>query len=374
MTISVNGKQATSARLFAPWRGVWFVEVELPLEGADVPPTGRAALVIGEESFVGTVFDPLTGKSGPTARVRIVGGAGGWEKDVKERHFKNDAGVRSSNVFAATASEVLETVIDAEPFRYGPDYVRTAGKASRVFRGLEWHVGFDGVTKTGERPLVEAPESLRVLEWDAATQSGTVVCDTVIVPGTRITDDRFGSVIVRDVEQTFDVDGARARVWCSGTPKARVASALAAIARESIGLPYLKVYKYRIVDQGSDGRIRCQIVSKTNGVPDLVAITSWPGMAGLDATHTAGAEVLVEFLAGDPAHPVARGWSTAPPQKLKLSATSAIEAGGTTPVVLATSALSTWISSVTAAVNGLAPSSVSPLLPTAYSASKLKGG
>ena len=57
-------------------------------------------------------------------------------------------------------------------------------------------------------------------------------------------------------------------------------------------------WRYRVVSMAPDGRVNLQAVSKLSGVPDILTIEQWPGVAGAHATLSNGAIVAVEFLEG----------------------------------------------------------------------------
>lgn len=82
-----------------------------------------------------SVIDPsASGSFAKSAKVRVLGGGGGWGKTVLPLPFANPAGVLSTAVYSATAAEVLEVVVDVVPNLLGSTtYLRSAGPASSVF-------------------------------------------------------------------------------------------------------------------------------------------------------------------------------------------------------------------------------------------------
>lgn len=75
--------------------------------------------------------------------------------------------------------------------------------------------------------------------------------------------------------------------------------------------------KYRLVrmrpslSSSDNTRAELQIVSKATGLPDLLLIDIWPGVAGSWANLQPGTFVLVDFIDGDPGQPIARSFATA---------------------------------------------------------------
>ncbi|HSN26435.1 MAG TPA: hypothetical protein VLT45_09120, partial [Kofleriaceae bacterium] len=70
-----------------------------------------------------------------------------------------------------------------------------------------------------------------------------------------------------------------------------------------------------------------------SGAPDLVPLSAWPGIAGSHSVAQLGAEVLVQFIEGDPGQPVVThfagkdgvGWI---PTEAILAASSLVRLGG----------------------------------------------
>lgn len=308
-TLMLNGLTVVSVRLFQPWQGgPWTAEVDFDLEAVPVMPIGPVTLKIGTSVFVGTIDPDASGKFGEKGRARVIAGGGGWHRPVASRQFHNDAGVLSPAVIMATAAEVGEAAVVAIPKFLGVDYERVAGPASRVLAGLDWYVTPAGVTTVAPRvPAPGNPLEIDVLSWDAHAHIAEIATDEVLSPGTILVDPRFGTLIVRDVEQTFDAGGARATARIAEKTPAggKLAGMLASAVRELGGLANLKTYRYRVVAQNpADGRLTLQAISRQAGAPDSLALPAWYGVPGLKAELiTPGSEAAVVFLDGDPAQP-----------------------------------------------------------------------
>src|SRR5262245_35290570 len=120
----------------------------------------------------------------------------------------------------------------------------------------------------------------------------------------------------------------------------RLLRAFRAIVREMFPrYDFLAKYRYRVVKMNpGDDRVQLQAVRKLAGLPDLLPIAILPGMAGLSATLTPGAIVLVEFIEGDPSLPIvghfeAKGGAGFLPVSLSLDATSAVNVGATASAI-----------------------------------------
>jgi len=351
---SVNGISVLSVNLKTFWRGAWLAELVVdPDLVAQAPSSGRVTITIGAPTPVATLsgtIDPrYSGSFGSTVRLTVVGGAGAWDQIVPAQHYHNDGGVTSTQVYQGTAAAIGEVVKDLAPAFLGTDFVRSVGPASRVLWDIDWWVDALGVTNIGPRPPAAPDASLELMTWEPLEQRAEVRCDVLVVPGTILTDSRIGasSVTVRDVEQVFDADGARATLWCAAQPVSRFAEALKSAVREFGETDYLKAYRYRIVLEGEDGRLQLQAVRpKDDGFPPaLLPLVVWPGMAGDSAEHQPASEVLVSFIAGDRTQPVVRGFSPqSMPVKRTVDASGEVDigpsaelvalAGGTTALVL----------------------------------------
>ncbi len=320
--LRVASVTAVSMRLLLPWVGVWTAEADLDLGSTVAVPTGRVNVDVGGMTLSGTVDARGTGRFGEKARVRVVGGAAGWSKVAPRRHFHNDAGVTTRDVFEATASAVGESIVVTASERLGVDYVRGQGTpedpvaASAVLDGTLWYVDADGVTKFGPRSSTPSAD-VEVLSWDPDQRRAELAADTIVWPGTKLADPRFGTVVVRDVEQLFDPSkGSRLSVWCflsdsltsAKTEASRLIAGLATAARRAVHPELLRPYRYRIEKLNVDGRLYLQAVTKAAGVPDTLPITVVPGMAGDSADHVLGTTCLVWFVDG-PQDPVVLGFT-----------------------------------------------------------------
>lgn len=380
--VALNRIPAVTSRIIIPGAGAWSVELDVDLGSSGEVPTGRAVISVGDESLAGTVDPRGTGKMGVRAHVRVVGGGGGWDKPVDAVHLHNDFGLFSTAVYQTTAAAVGEVVADPSPRRLGVDYVRAAGPASRVLRGVAWYVDASGITVIGKRPVLAVGPEVAVLEWDPLIRRAVLASDALVWPGALLVDDRFGRAVVKDVEQTFGPDGARVLASCETASEgatdeagSRLARGLMAIARHAVGLTELRSYVYRVVLQAEDGRLTLQAVTKADGLPELLKLVPiWSSVAGLTQRLAASSLVLVEFINGDPALPIVTAIAPAsgPPSKTTLAA-ARVEAGaGTSAAVLASTSLTQWMTIVTSTLNGLtAPGTVAP--PTGFTATKLFG-
>lgn len=307
VSLAVDKVQAVSLRIVNPAVGPWLVLADLDLPSSAPVPSGKVTVTIDREQLRGTVDPKGSGRFGEKAKLRIIAGAGAWESEVSAQDFHNDAGVKSSLVIGATATAIGESVIEPNPIDLGSAYFeRKKGRASRVLDGRIWYHDADGVTHVVDaRPTSKPSKDVDVLAWDPDTRTAMLSADSVVWPGTVLTDPRFDTATIRDVEQTFSAAGARATAYCAATEGSRLATAFETMIEEFGHLAELRAYEYRIVKQNVDGRVYLQAVRKNAGVPDMLPVPVWPGMAGDSADYdaTLGQSVHVVFLEGDPRRP-----------------------------------------------------------------------
>jgi hypothetical protein len=337
---TLNGFRVTSLRIVQRWRGPWYADASVdPDTVTAFQASGPASIVIGAApgvTIIGT-FDPLaSGSFVASAMVRVLGGAGGWSREVPGQDFSVASGVTSTSVYQATAAIVGETVQDLAPASLGLHYARSQGPASRVLDGVDWWVDpVTGTTFVGPRPIPTADPSLELLDWDPLRKVAIVSCDALVVPGTVLTDSRIGegSVTIRDVEQVFDAKGSRATCWCSVNASSPLVDAFRRMVAEFSNAGTLAIRQYRVLQaSGGANQWALQAVDRVSGgapgpFPDLIPVTAW-GAPGLTATLPPSLDVLVGFVAADPGRPVLFACSPeAIPLALTLDASGAVKVG-----------------------------------------------
>jgi len=338
---SVNGRRVISGRLFFPWSGVWLADVEL--DGDDALE-GAVSLRVAGLDLKGVVSGAFGGTFGRTSKRRIVGGAGGWAKVVAAKDYHNDAQMTRAQILSDVAAEVGETltILAGVSGNVGAHFARPAVGAWQVLDlvlaalNVPWWVEADGTTRAGTRPETEAGADVEVLTFDPLTRVATLSMDKLasLGVGTVLRKRLDEPAVIRELEVTFQGGKLRAEAWC-GSPaggKNRIARALAALVKASLpNYVFAFPRRYRVFKMTGD-RVDLQAVSSAPGLPDVLPVSQWPGLAGLWGELALGAEVLVEFIDGDPVHPIVThfagkdgvGWT---PVSLVLDASSTIKLG-----------------------------------------------
>lgn len=313
--IAVDGHTLRSLSLRVAPVGPWTAEVDF----AEAPALAfgqRVTLTIGDTELIGTISE--LGHFALQKGARIVAGAGAWGNTLKERGYHNDAGVKAQLLAQDAAREIGETLGMFQPTveRIGLDYARPNNvAASKVLEyaagGTPWWVDYAGVTHVGPRTTSELPASAYVVtQCNARERVAELAVDDLsqLVVGSVIQDERFdGPQVVHDFElYTRDNSPLRASVWLGGLPnqESRLAGLLRSIITHAVAGELPGCYRYRVVTMNSDGRCDLQAVRKQAGLPDLRAVSQWPGVPGAYPTLTLGAEVLVQFIDADPGQPL----------------------------------------------------------------------
>lgn len=315
---SVNGEPVTTARVHVPPVGPWFADVDFEL-APDI--SGQVTLRLGALELAGTV-DPLSnGTRGLQRRCRVVAGAGGWGASLTPKAYHNDQGVKARLVAEDAAREAGETLSAFSPAadKVGSYYVRRAGAASRALEdaagGASWWVAFDGTTHVGERSSSRpAEDSYEVLDYDPQARIATLSVDDLssVGIGAELSEGLDEPQTVRELEFVVTSESVRVLAWCGGddSSRGRLVDALLAVISQALSERLFGVYRYRVIRMASDNeRLELQAVKRALGLPDILPIAMWPGVAGAHADPAPGAEVLVQFLEGDRAQPIVTGFA-----------------------------------------------------------------
>lgn len=308
---AIDGHPVTTLRLHVPARGVWYLEADM-IEAPEL--AGAVTVTVGAVELRGTVDARSSGTHGLQRRTRVVGGAGAWGSLLPAKAYHSDAGVRALLIAQDAAREAGETLGGFEPEadQVGIDYVRQLGPASRILEdaigAAIWWVDYDGRTQVGTRAESDAdPGAYEVLEHNPRDRVVTLAVDdlTAVGIGSRLTSDLDEPQTVRELDVEVSSDSVRVRAWTGGeaSSRGRIVDALRGFVRRSVDERLHGLFRYRVVRMSSD-RVELQAVRARPGLPDVLPISMWPGVAGAHAEPTPSAEVLVQFIEGDRTLPV----------------------------------------------------------------------
>lgn len=308
--VTLNDQSAETITIHVPRIGVWWADVDMVDEASGI--SGGCKLKIGDSTFVGTVDPNRNDTFGLRRRLRVIGGAAGWGKLIASKAYHNDAGVKASLVVQDAAKETGETIGSAifSNDRIGADYVRPSGTAGRVIddvtRGDPWWVGYDGKTNIGPRVTSSpAKDSFTLLEQNPRSRQLRFSLDSVqaLGIGSLIHDERLSKdLTITSLELVIRPGEIRA-IAHYDDERDPLIDALGAVVRQFVDERLTGHFRYRVINMAGD-RVNVQCVRKLSGVPDLLAISMWPGVAGAHSILSPGAEVLVEFIEGDRTQPM----------------------------------------------------------------------
>jgi hypothetical protein len=153
-----------------------------------------------------------------------------------------------------------------------------------------------------------------VLEYNPRTRLATLAVDDLaaIGVGAILTERLDAPQTIRELEIIVEAGTLRVHAWCGGREDGagRLVDLMRDItARAADGALYGK-YRYRVVSVASDGRLTLQAVRRGAGLPDVLPISIWPGVAAGAVKPDPGTEVLVEFIEGDRTMPIVSNFQT----------------------------------------------------------------
>lgn len=321
-TATLAGHRVTSARLQIPAWGPGWCEVVLDEEQT---LSGQLTLTLADLTWVGSVVSG--GPSGGRSQYRLVGGAGGWGRDIHAKGYANDIGVKLATVAQDAAQDAGETLAgDIPAGTLGPAWTRVVGQAARTMEAIApraWYVDEAGSTRFGRRAPTPLAVDATLGPPDLSVGRRVVSADAIatILPGCVIE----GREVVDVLHEVGGGKGIRSTVWWSnGAGDRSVDDAFVLyLLRLLPWLPFCRTVEYRVVTQSGD-RFSLQPVLTAIGAPDLDAVPARPGVPGVRADVELGSRVLVQWVNADPGRPYVAAYEDAEsdgfaPTRLDLS-------------------------------------------------------
>ena len=174
---SYAGADIISGSITIPYWGAISADVGFTTTSS-VNLTGT--LIIGDLSYKCTVF--RSSEFGGSRTARLVGGYGGWRKNIPTQGYNLSSGVKASLVLGDCANIVGEQVTVVTDRSLGQQWAREEAPASRTLKqiaGIEWWVEPSGVTRVGPRTnLTQITSPFEVLARTGG--KGTVTIATEI--------------------------------------------------------------------------------------------------------------------------------------------------------------------------------------------------
>lgn len=208
MAYTFNGNPIQNVSLNFPRGGIWTARGKLA--GDKFYAVGDAVtIVVGDLTLKGTVRQGSVFQS--SAEYIVVGGKDGWSKQITNRHYRTDAGVKLSLVWSDLGKDAGETVVlQAGTDRsLGYSWNRAAGTASEALAALStrWWVAADGTTFLGDRLETKIPETIKwtLQSYDPQNKTAVLGVDNdnikAFQPGVRLTTKDL-DIVARSVRAT----------------------------------------------------------------------------------------------------------------------------------------------------------------------------
>lgn len=341
-TFTLAGFSVYKATLRAEDHGVWTADVTLS-ETAPLTVGQRVTLVLGNLPLVGTLRPG--GDFGGTTTWTVVGGAGKWDATLPPPTTapRDDNGITVATVAAELANATGETIVLNGADRVlGYAWTRPGGLASDAIRsvaGRAWYVATDGVTHIGPPPVVAASSPLLTVDsYDVNTGRATVrIADealSILWPGAVITAAGLPAPLpVRAIIAHVTPGDIRVEVFGELGLAGLV---LAIVSALTSGTRFHPPQPYAVAEVATTLASVSPADARSLAFPPERYLDQLPGVPGMTAVLARGMRVLVSFPSGDPASPAIVGYyPDVPPESITLTATSAINAGGTSALAKA---------------------------------------
>ncbi len=320
---SLGGLGVERASLVVPSWGIWTADVQVASGDLLAGPT---TLELGGVEWAGTIV------SGGVYRergwYRVVGGSGGWRNTIPALSYRNEAGVKLSQVLGAAARAAGEELATFTDRRIGPAYECPIAEASRSLDLLSreaWYVDEDGVTHLGARAESEFTGSYTIDSNNPSRGLLTIAAEDItgLAPGATIE-----GVTVASVRHEHTPDKIRSHVWSTQESLGdRLGTAfrmlVGAFTRSTF---YHGRYEYR-VETASGTHLDLRPARSSVGLPSLANVPMRAGSPGATGTPAIGSSCEVQFLDGDPTRPVVVGFDSTEPTSATITAAGSVNVG-----------------------------------------------
>lgn len=312
MTIDyfINGVAFTHAVIRMPALGAWHADITVP-EGTAAALSGAAMLQAGHLTMQGSL---LRGGISPddTTRVRVIGGAGGLQKTLSTKAYRDVPLDLVLREMASSAGETLAPTSGLPQMKY---WVRTSQPLADALRlaaaeaSARWRVLLDGTVWVGRetwpdasRQLARAAELLRDIPEQGKAIYG--VDDPWLVPGVTLNGRRISCV------EHHCGPKVRTHVWFDDDGTDRWLGSMETIVRHfNAGEVYRAIHPCTIITQNDDDTLELQ--PDSDALPGLSHVPMRLGVPGIRVRVADGSRVDLAFEGGHPSRPVATLWDTA---------------------------------------------------------------
>ena len=175
---TLQGDPIVDGTVTLPYSGIW--HATLQLDRVPVWSSGPLTLQLADATYVCSPvrFFDFSG----ARQVLVVGGQGGWRKQVPSKQYANGAlTVLVTADVAAEVGEVPPVIGPTVPASLGMNWVRSAGLASDVLNqifGSAWFMDASGIVQTMARPPVPIVSQFTVIQVQGAQGIYSVATDS----------------------------------------------------------------------------------------------------------------------------------------------------------------------------------------------------
>lgn len=318
--ITFDSKRVIRGTVTIPFYGAWVADLEFAL-AENLPE--RGVLQIGDLTLFGTVTREATFAGGRSAR--LVGGYGGWRRQISATGYSHEAGIRKSTILSDAARACGEIVSVDNDEIIGTSWLREEAEAERTLHLLtdnKWWIDNAGVTQTKQRDSKAISTPFTVVSWSGGKGKFEIATENVSdwAPGRTFTAPNVdGTHSIGTATILIDYDGKLRIVVLNAQDKAdRIREDIRKMIRAEIAqLTYCGMWEYTVyrADQKT-----IDATSNDSRVPDVTNCPMLPGLLSESVVPAAPftgdpplpnpanlgrpIKAIVTFINADPARPV----------------------------------------------------------------------
>lgn len=312
---TANGHGLLHARLTLPLRGVWYADVQVEAEEADLGDLLEdVTLDFGAIRFVGRTR--RGGHYHGRVELEVAGGGGGMETVLEPRYYTDATAGLILRDLAREAGETLATDLDAAVSGAAlARWTRARGRAGDAVAELgralakAWRIRPDGSLWMGDEAWPDAELEHEVLVDEPARERQSLGVDApTLLPGTLL-----GGRRVSHVVHVIAPGAYRTEVWYDPGETTNPEDVVLAPFFEAYSGAWRRqdrtaLYSARVVAQAADGSVEVRFDDAR--WPSLTKVRLRTFVPGATIEVTAGARVLVGWEEARPDRPYALAWES----------------------------------------------------------------
>lgn len=319
ITHPLNGRPTASVRLGAtevPWKAGDQVKLKFDL---DSPPPDYLMTVV------------RVGLSGGFLSAQLVGGTGGLGKDIGAKFYRD---IPAETVVRDILEECGEQVGELRLPGTLPRWVRPAGPAHEALRAVMmryperiWWMDHEGKVHADFPKWEPFDPELPLEEYDAAQGLYVVPFTPQLTANRHVTMTRGEEKVekrvtrvVHSITETYDYPKNRLRLRSTvhtGDGKDQGIAGLETVTQQATRwTDYCGLYAAQVLRDHGNHTLDLRLEHPL--MPDMTEVRLLQPIAGAKVKLKAGATVMLEFQASDPARPVVTGYAAAALERFEL--------------------------------------------------------